>query len=111
MENNQKLRFAIIGCGRIAPKHAESIVALDEAELVAVCDIVPEKAQAFADKYKAKPYLSYQEMLDKEDIDVVTIATESDLHAPIGIYAAKKGKHVMVEKPMAMTLASADELI
>lgn len=111
MENNQKLRFAIIGCGRIAPKHAESIVALDEAELVAVCDIVPEKAQAFADKYKAKPYLSYQEMLDKEDIDVVTIATESDLHAPIGIYAAQKGKHVMVEKPMAMTLASADELI
>lgn len=111
MDNNQKLRFAIIGCGRIAPKHAESIVALDEAELVAVCDIVPEKAQAFADKYKAKPYLSYQEMLDKEDIDVVTIATESDLHAPIGIYAAQKGKHVMVEKPMAMTLASADELI
>lgn len=111
MENNQKLRFAIIGCGRIAPKHAESIVALDEAELVAVCDIVPEKAQAFADKYKAKPYVSYEEMLDKEDIDVVTIATESDLHAPIGIYAAKKGKHVMVEKPMAMTLASADELI
>jgi predicted dehydrogenase len=107
----KKMRFAVIGCGRIAPKHAESIVALEEAELVAVCDIVPEKAQAFADKYGAKPYTSYEEMLEKEDLDVVTIATESDLHAPIGIAAAKAGKHVMVEKPMAMTLESADELI
>jgi UDP-N-acetyl-2-amino-2-deoxyglucuronate dehydrogenase len=107
----KKLRFAVIGCGRIAPKHAESIVALEEAELVAVCDIVSEKAQAFADKYGAKPYTSYEEMLEKEDLDVVTIATESDLHAPIGIAAAKAGKHVMVEKPMAMTLESADELI
>ncbi|WP_425806318.1 Gfo/Idh/MocA family protein [Desulfitobacterium sp. Sab5] len=108
---DKKVRFAIIGCGRIAPKHAESIVALPEAELVAVCDIIPEKAQAFADKYGAKPYTSYEEMLAKEDIEVVTIATSSDLHAPIGIAAAKSGKHVMVEKPMAMTLKSADELI
>ena len=108
---DKKMRFAIIGCGRIAPKHAESIVALEEAELVAVCDIIPERAQAFADKYGAKPYTSYEEMLAKEEIDVVTIATESDLHAPIGITCAKAGKHVMVEKPMAMTLASADELI
>ena len=107
----KKMRFAVIGCGRIAPKHAESIVALEEAELVAVCDIVPEKAQAFADKYGAKPYTSYEEMLANEDLDVVTIATESNLHAPIGIAAARAGKHVMVEKPMAMTLESADELI
>lgn len=108
---DKKVRFAVIGCGRIAPKHAESIVALPEAELVAVCDIVPEKAQAFAEKYGAKPYTSYEEMLAKEDIEVVTIATPSDLHAPIGIAAAKSGRHVMVEKPMAMTLKSADELI
>lgn len=108
---DKKVRFAVVGCGRIAPKHAESIVALPDAELVAVCDIIPEKAQAFADKYGAKPYTSYEEMLAKEDIEVVTIATPSDLHAPIGIAAAKFGRHVMVEKPMAMTLKSADELI
>lgn len=105
------MRFAIIGCGRIAPKHAESIVAIPEAELVAVCDIVPEKAQAFADKYGAEPYTDYHEMLKRPDIDVVTIATSSGLHAEIGIAAAQAGKHVMVEKPMAMTLKSADELI
>lgn len=111
MEVTKEMRFAIIGCGRIAPKHAESIVAIPEAELVAVCDIVPEKAQAFADKYGAEPYTDYHEMLKRPDIDVVTIATSSGLHAEIGIAAAQAGKHVMVEKPMAMTLKSADELI
>ena len=111
MNGTEKIRFGIIGCGRIAPKHAESIAALPDAELVAVCDIVPEHAQAFADKYKAVPYTDYREMLKRADLDVVTIATPSDLHAPIGIAAAQAGKHVMVEKPMAMTLRSADELI
>ncbi len=105
------LKFGIIGCGRIALKHAESIVALPEAELVGVCDIVPERARAFAEKYGAKPYVDYIEMLKNPEIDVITVATPSDLHAPIGIAAAKAGKHVMVEKPMAMTLKSADELI
>ena len=111
MNEENKIRFAIIGCGRIAPKHAESIVALPEAELVAVCDIVPEAAQAFADKYGAEPYTDYLTMLKREDIDVVTIATPSGLHAEIGIAAAEAGKHVLVEKPMAMTLKTADQLI
>lgn len=111
MEEMKKMRFGIIGCGRIAPKHAESMMALPEAELVAVCDSVPENAQAFADKYGAVPYTDYRQMLECEDIDIVTIATSSDLHAEIGIAAAEAGKHVMVEKPMAMTLQSADELI
>ena len=111
VDGSKKIRFGIIGCGRIAPKHAESIVNLPEAELIAVCDSIPERAQAFADKYGAKPYTDYQEMLKRPDLDVVTIATSSDLHAQIGIAAAHSGKHVMVEKPMAMTLESADKLI
>ena len=111
MQQQARIRFGIIGCGRIAPKHAESIVALPDAELVGVCDIVPERAQAFADKYGAAPYTDYRAMLERPDLDVVTIATPSGLHAEIGIAAAGAGKHVMVEKPMAMTLKSADELI
>lgn len=111
MGGEKKIRFAIVGCGRIAPKHAESIAALPEAELVAVCDILPEQAQNFADKYGAKPYTNYLEMLQRSDIDVVTIATPSGLHAEIGIAAAEAGKHVLVEKPMAMTLKTADALI
>ena len=111
MNGQRTIRFAIIGCGRIVPKHAESIVALPEAELVAVCDIVPELAEAFANKYGAEPYTDYLEMLQRDDIDVVTIATPSGLHADIGIAAAEAGKHVLVEKPMAMTLKTADEMI
>ncbi|MDQ7095579.1 Gfo/Idh/MocA family oxidoreductase [Desulfosporosinus sp. PR] len=111
MKEEKKMRFAIIGCGRIAPKHAESIVALPEAELVAVCDILPEQAQKFADKYGADPYTDYKEMLQREDVDVVTIATPSGLHAEIGIAAAEAGKHILVEKPMAMTLQTADAMI
>lgn len=111
MLGGKQMRFGIIGCGRIAPKHAESIVALPHAELAAVCDIMPEHAQAFADKYRAVPYTDYHEMLKRDDIDVVTIATPSGLHAEIGIAAAQAGKHVMVEKPMAMTLKTADALI
>jgi len=111
MTQKQRLGFGVIGCGRIAPKHTESIVAIPDAELVAVCDIVPEKAESFARKYNAVAYLDYKELLQRDDIDIVTIATPSGSHAEIGIAAAKAGKHVMVEKPMAMTLADADLLI
>ena len=111
MANTRRMRFGIIGCGRIAPKHAESILALEEAELAAVCDIVPERAQSFAAKYGAVPYEDYRELLQRPDLDIITIATSSDLHAEIGCAAAQAGKHVMVEKPMAMTLRSADQLI
>ncbi len=106
-----KMRFAIIGCGRIALKHAEAVMNIPDAELVAVCDIVLEKAESFAQKYQAEPYQNYREMLKRRDIDLVTIATPSDLHAEIGIASAREGKHVLVEKPMAMTLSSANELI
>jgi len=106
-----KLGFGVIGCGRIAPKHTESIKEINEAELIAVCDIVPQRAQEFSRKYKAEAYLDYREMLKREDIDIVTIATPSGDHAEIGIAAARAGKHVMVEKPMAMTLKDADRLI
>jgi len=107
----RKIRFAIIGCGRIAPKHAESIQQIGGADLVAVCDIIEEKAQSFAKKYQADFYIDYLKVLERNDIDVVNICTSSGLHAEIGIAAAKAGKHVIVEKPMSMHLKEADELI
>lgn len=111
MSSKEKLGFGVIGCGRIAPKHTESIMAIPDAELVAVCDILPERADDFARKYNAQSYYDYHELLKREDIAIVTIATPSGDHAEIGIAAAKAGKHVMVEKPMAMTLCDADRLI
>ncbi|MCL1853650.1 MAG: Gfo/Idh/MocA family oxidoreductase [Peptococcaceae bacterium] len=117
------LRFALIGCGRIAPKHAESFVALSEesdlgvrARLVAVCDPVEELRENFARKYRVgsdpiEAFADFREVLGCADVDAVSIATPSGLHAEIGIAAARAGKHVLVEKPMAMTLAQADALI
>lgn len=117
----EKLKFALIGCGRISYKHVEGIVAnKDEAVLTAVCDIITENAEKRKIEYEEKVqdtnikvtvYKDYKEMLDKEDIDVVVIGTESGYHAEIAIYCMNKGKHVIVEKPMALSIEDADEMI
>ena len=106
-----KVRFAIVGCGVIGPTHAEAIKNIDMAELKAVCDIVPERAKAMGEKYGAEWYTDYKELLARKDIDVVNICVPSGLHADIGIEAAKAGKHVLVEKPIDITLEKADALI
>jgi UDP-N-acetyl-2-amino-2-deoxyglucuronate dehydrogenase len=105
------LNFAIIGCGGIAATHARSIVELPDARLTAVCDILPERAHKLASTYPADVYQDYHEMLAREDIDIVDILTPSGMHAEIGIAAARAGKHVIVEKPMDVTLEKADALI
>lgn len=114
-----KLRIGIIGCGRISYKHVEAIINNDsEAELVAVCDIVEENAVRRKDEYnKAFPertvsvYADYKVMLDKENIDLLAIATESGYHPEIAIYCMNKGKHIIVEKPMALSTSDADRMI
>lgn len=111
IDMNNPIRFALVGCGVIAPIHARSIAELPEAKLVAVCDIIPEKAQQLAQTYPAEVYTDYYELVQCDDIDVVVVLTPSGLHAEIGIAAAEAGKHVIVEKPMDVTLAKADALI
>jgi predicted dehydrogenase len=105
------VRFALVGCGVIAPIHARSIAELPDAELIAVCDVIPEKAQRLAETYPADVYIDYHDMVQRDDIDVVVVLTPSGLHAEVGIAAAEAGKHVIVEKPMDVTLAKADALI
>ncbi|MVX65196.1 Gfo/Idh/MocA family protein [Clostridium chromiireducens] len=117
----KKLKFAIIGCGRISYKHVEALAKnTGESELVATCDVILEKAEAKKLEYIEKTgasedsihaYSDYKEMLEKEDIDVVTIATESGYHAEIAIYSMKKGASALVEKPMAMSIDDANEMI
>jgi predicted dehydrogenase len=115
-----KLRFAIIGCGRISYKHVEAIVKNNEdAVLVATCDLELEKAENKRDEYLQKSgldlqvavYTDYKEMIEKEEIDVVTIATESGYHAEIAIYCMKKGIHAIVEKPIALSIQDAKEMV
>lgn len=97
----KKVRFAIIGCGIIAPRHAEGILKDDRAELVAVCDIIEEKVIEFSEKYNVKHvYTDYNEMLKRDDIDAVCICTVSGLHGQCVIDCAKAGKHVLCEKPI-----------
>lgn len=115
-----KLKFAIVGCGRISYKHVEALVHnREEAELVAVCDVIKENAVAKKEDYKksmgngveVSVYTDYKEMLEKEQIDVVTIATESGYHPEIAIYCMNKHKHIIVEKPMALSVEDADRMI
>ena len=104
--------IALLGCGRISKNHLESIFQLsDELKLIAVCDIIPERAREAAQKYNAIAYTDYDEMLKRDDIDLISICTPSGMHPGHGIKAAQRGWHVITEKPMAITLEAADALI
>ncbi|MCL4394738.1 MAG: Gfo/Idh/MocA family oxidoreductase, partial [Chloroflexi bacterium] len=102
------LNFGLIGCGRVSPRHAQSIAELESARLVAVADVVESRAERYANEYDAAAYSDYRRLLDRPDVDVVNICTPSGMHAQMAIDALQAGKHVIVEKPMALTLADAD---
>lgn len=111
MKNYPPVRYAIIGCGVISPTHARCLSEIPGARLAALCDILPEKARALAEKYPAPVFSSAIEMFKRVEIDAVCVLTPSGLHAEVGIEAARAGKHVIVEKPMDVTLEQADALI
>ena len=107
-----KLKWGIIGCGVIAPWHADSVVATAHADLHAVCDIDLEKGQAFAERYGGVAfYEDYRQMLKEAGLDVVSICTPSGLHAEMTIAAAQAGVHVLCEKPMAITVPQMDAMM
>ena len=106
-----KTRFAIIGCGIIAEIQAKGITNTEEAELVALFDMNRNRAEQFADIYGGIVYNSMEELLVQSDIDVVCICTPSGLHHEQTIQAAKAGKHVFVEKPMAIQLLDLNRMI
>ena len=109
----QKLKFAIVGCGRIAPRHFDAIINhIPTAEVVACCDVQTDRAKAAGQKYNVSWYTNYQEMLEKHpEIQVVTILTPSGDHARHAIEIAKYRKHIIVEKPMALAPEDAEEMI
>lgn len=108
----EKVKFALIGCGRIAAKHADVIASkIENARLVAVCDVVRKRAENYGKKYNIPFYTDYHTMFKNLDIDAVCILTESGTHARVAIDVARYKKHVIVEKPMALTLSDADAMI
>lgn len=105
------VRFCVIGCGRVAGNHLQAIAEIPDAELVAVCDLVPERAQAYSERFGVPWYSSYHEMLRRESVDVVNVMTPSGMHARHVLdVIARYRRHVVVEKPMALRLADAEAM-
>ena len=115
----EKIKYALIGCGRIATNHIKAAVNnAADMELVAVCDILPEAMEALLAKHglendeSIKRYTDYKVMIEENpDLQMVAIATESGIHAEIALYLIDKGITPVIEKPMAMSMADADEIV
>jgi len=105
-----KIKFAIVGCGRIAQRHAEHIN--NYGELMAVCDIDASKANDLAQQYAVQAYYSLDEMLlHEKQLHVVAVCTPNGLHAQHGIAILKAGFHALIEKPMAISVYDCGEMI
>ncbi len=106
-----EIRVALVGCGRIAKNHVEALRQVEGMSLSAVCDVVAARAQAMGEAEGVPWFSSYEQMLTDAPCEAVVICTPSGLHPQQGIAAARAGKHVISEKPMAITLSAADELV
>jgi len=106
-----KVRFALIGCGRISPKHIAAIKSQPDAELVLACDIIKERAEKVARENNCAYTTNIEEVLKRDDVDIIDICTPHHLHSEIAIKAAKAKKHIISEKPMAMNIIEADKMI
>lgn len=105
------LKIALVGCGRISANHFEAIHNNPSLELVAVCDIVQERAEEAGNKWNVTSYVSYEEMLNRADIELISLCTPSGLHPQQAVMAAEKKIHVITEKPMAISLKDANKMI
>lgn len=105
-------RIGVIGCGKIAQvRHLPEYAANPEAEIAGLYDLNQERAEELANEYGAKAYATYEEMLADDTIDAVSVCVANHVHAEITIAALKAGKHVLCEKPMAMTLKECEDMV
>ena len=110
------MRYALIGCGRISTNHIKAAVN-NKLEIVGVCDILPEKMEELLEKHELKNdnsihrYTDYKELIAAEKPELISIATESGNHAEIALYCIEAGINVIIEKPMAMSIADANKII
>jgi UDP-N-acetyl-2-amino-2-deoxyglucuronate dehydrogenase len=107
------LKFALVGCGRIAKRHSELLGEgqIGGATLAAVCDVVPDRARVIGERFDVPWFGDLHEMMRTSDVDVAVVLTESGRHAEHVIALAPYGRHIVVEKPMALTLGDADRMI
>lgn len=108
---DRKIKFAVVGCGHIGKRHAEMVTRDSDAELVALCDVRPRE-ELDIDVYNVPFYSSIEELLAANvQADVINICTPNGLHASMAIQVIEKGYHVVIEKPMALTLADAEKVV
>jgi len=105
------VKFGILGCGHIAHRHAEHIINHPDAELVAAYDIMPEKTQAFCEKFNIEAVENIEALYQHSNIDVINICTPNGLHHTGAIQGLQNNKHVLVEKPMAIKKAQCEQMI
>ncbi len=105
------VRVGLVGCGKVGTVHAAALTVLPEAEFVAACDAAPERAAAFAARYGVRPFADIGAMLREAGVEAVVIGTPHPLHAEPAVRAAEAGVHVLVEKPMAASLADCDAML
>jgi UDP-N-acetylglucosamine 3-dehydrogenase len=107
-----KIKVGVIGCGSIARRrHLIEYAANEQVDIVAVCDIVEERANEMAQQYGAKAFADYKELMQLEEIDAISVCLPNHLHAPVSIAASNAGKHVLCEKPMATSKQEAEAMI
>lgn len=109
--DKKEIGFGIIGCGMISNWHAGAISKIQGVRLIGVTDVNEKSRNAFSAQYNTEAVSTVEELLARPDIDVICICTPSGLHAPFAVQAANAGKHIIVEKPMAINLREADEII
>lgn len=111
MEENKKIGFVVVGCGHIGKRHAEMITRDEGAELVALCDVRPRE-ELSVDAYDVPFYNDFTALLSSGlNFDVVSICTPNGLHASMAIDAIRNGHHVVLEKPMALSLTDAEKVV
>lgn len=110
------MKYALIGCGRIATNHVKAVLN-NGLEFVAVCDVVPEHMEQLLAKHDLqndatiKRYTDYKQLIDENELELVGIATESGIHAEIALYCIEHNVNVIIEKPMAMSIEDAEKII
>ena len=105
------MKFGIIGGGGISDTHARAVCEVENAEVVAFFGGNSEKVKQLSGKYGAKAYEDFDRFLNHQPMDAVIIGSPSGLHAQEGVACARRGLHVLVEKPIDVTVAKADKLI
>src|SRR5437763_1788313 len=105
------LSIGVIGAGRVSTAHARSATALERTRVAGVAEVDAERRERFAREYECPGFERYEALLEQPDIGAVVVALPHWLHAAVTIAALEAGKHVLLEKPMAMTVAECDAMI